>query len=128
MNADVVQDVDTPRTGRLAAHGASLLTLNAGSSSIKFALFDVKTMTQRAAGIVEAIGGASRFRAKEMSGEADARRKWDAILDAPKHVDALKAIIEWIGREMEGVSIAAIGHRVVHGGMLFDQPVLLRPM
>jgi len=100
--------------------GAALLTLNAGSSSIKFALYDVDGLRRRATGLVEAIGGASRFKAKD-----DGQHQWDASIDAPNHVDALQAIIEWIAREMAGAVISAIGHRVVHGGMLFDRPVLL---
>jgi len=100
--------------------GAALLTLNAGSSSIKFALYDVDGLRRRATGLVEAIGGASRFKAKD-----DGQHQWDASIDAPNHVDALQAIIEWIAREMAGAVISAIGHRVVHGGMLFDRPVLI---
>jgi acetate kinase len=106
--------------------GEALLTLNAGSSSIKYGLFDVKGLRQRASGLVDAIGGASRFRAKDCEG-AGAGREWNEAVDAPTHVRALKAIIEWIERDMAGSVIVAIGHRVVHGGMLFERPVLIDP-
>jgi acetate kinase len=118
-----VQDAGTHDTLDHDADGhAVLLTLNAGSSSIKFAIYDAHSMQRRATGMVEAIGGESRFKAK--SG-AETIRKWDEAIRAPKHVDALHAIIEWIARDMDGSVITAIGHRVVHGGMLFDQPVLI---
>jgi acetate kinase len=118
MSADVVQD----RKADAASHvgeGAALLTLNAGSSSIKFALYDVQSMQRLATGMVEAIGGDAHFKAK------DASRKWDEGVDANTHTQALRAILDWIERDMNGARIIAIGHRVVHGGMLFDQPVLI---
>ncbi|SPB13763.1 acetate kinase [Caballeronia novacaledonica] len=118
MNADLVQD-GRAQAASQAGRGSALLTLNAGSSSIKFALYDVDGLQRRATGMVEAIGGAARFKAK------DAERKWDDAIEAPAHVSALRAILEWLERDMAGVGIAAIGHRVVHGGMLFDQPALI---
>jgi acetate kinase len=123
MSADLVQDFGNAHATLDDHDGhAVLLTLNAGSSSIKFALYEAHTQRLRATGMVEAIGGAARFKAKSGS---DAIRKWDDAIHAPKHVDALHAIIEWIARDMDGSVITAIGHRVVHGGMLFDQPVLI---
>ena len=79
-----------------------LLTLNAGSSSIKFALFDpaVSLHTPQQAGQVDGIG--------TRSGPAD-------------HAQALRQVMERIGN----TPITAVGHRIVHGGTLFDQPRLI---
>jgi acetate kinase len=79
-----------------------LLTLNAGSSSIKFALFDpaVSLHTPQQAGQVDGIG--------TRSGPAD-------------HAQALRQVMERIGN----IPITAVGHRIVHGGTQFDQPRLI---
>ena len=79
-----------------------LLTLNAGSSSIKFALFDpaVSLHTPQQAGQVDGIG--------TRSGPAD-------------HAQALRQVMERIGN----TPITAVGHRIVHGGTQFDQPRLI---
>lgn len=79
-----------------------LLTLNAGSSSIKFALFDpaVGLQTPQLAGQVDGIG--------TRSGPVD-------------HAQALRQVMERIGN----TPITAVGHRIVHGGTLFDQPRLI---
>ena len=79
-----------------------LLTLNAGSSSIKFALFDpaVSLHTPQQAGQVDGIG--------TRSGPAD-------------HAQALRQLMERIGN----TPITAVGHRIVHGGTQFDQPRLI---
>ena len=79
-----------------------LLTLNAGSSSIKFALFDpaVSLHTPQQAGQVDGIG--------TRSGPAD-------------HAQALRQVMERIGN----THITAVGHRIVHGGTQFDRPRLI---
>ena len=79
-----------------------LLTLNAGSSSIKFATFDpaISLHTPQQAGQVDGIG--------TRSGPAD-------------HTQALQQVM---GR-IEGGRITAVGHRIVHGGTQFDQPRLI---
>jgi acetate kinase len=79
-----------------------LLTLNAGSSSIKFALFSVEGGLQQAEhqGQVDGIG--------TRSGPAD-------------HTRALQQVMARIG----GANIAAVGHRIVHGGTRFETPCLI---
>jgi len=79
-----------------------LLTLNAGSSSIKFALFApvVSLHTPEQAGQVDGIG--------TRQGPAD-------------HTQALQQVMAHIG----GADIAAVGHRIVHGGTRFEAPCLI---
>jgi len=126
MTTDLVQDFTRCRPAQPGdadtASGAALLTLNAGSSSVKFALYDARSLRRRAAGMIDAISGASRFRARDCIAPG---AQWDETVHAPDHVHALKSIIEWIERDMHGLAVVAIGHRVVHGGMRFEQPVLI---
>ena len=128
MTTDLIQDIagcGTTQPGDADTDvGAGLLTLNAGSSSIKFALYDVRSLRRRAAGLIDAIDGASRFRARDCIAPG---KEWDETVHAPDHVHALKSIIEWIERDMHGLVVVAIGHRVVHGGMRFERPVLIDP-
>jgi acetate kinase len=101
-----------------------VLVLNAGSSSLKYSLVDVGTGTAVAAGIVDRIGesrgGVVRHRGPD--GEAEEERQ------VGSHEDALTAVLDAFeshGPLLDEVEIAAIGHRVVHGGDLFADPVLI---
>ncbi|MFT3819996.1 MAG: acetate/propionate family kinase [Rubrivivax sp.] len=91
-----------------------ILTLNAGSSSIKFALFDGDAV--QAAGQVDAIGVAPELR---LAG-AETR----ALPAASTHGDALNAILAAL--QPLGIDrVRAVGHRIVHGGTRFDGPALV---
>ena len=98
-----------------------VLTLNAGSSSIKFALFEVRaeSLELRAAGEVEGLGGKPRLLVK---GEAAADLDLAAGRD---HDAALGAVMRALRRLAPDAEIAAVGHRIVHGGLEFDRPVLI---
>jgi acetate kinase len=94
----------------------SILTVNAGSSSIKFALFDVRreSLARLAVGQVERIGRGARFRVRDGSGRSlpgDAE-----AISAGDHDGALDSILAWIERFQPDVRLLAAGHRVVHGG------------
>ena len=103
----------------------TLLVINAGSSSLKFQLFDIDAAgpRRRIRGQVDGIGAHPRLRATDASGATliDDARSPTAILDLPTAIDATRA---WF-RTLEGLEIHAIGHRVVHGGPDFDRPVLV---
>ncbi len=100
-----------------------VLVLNAGSSSIKFELFGVHdgAPVSRFTGQVEGIGAAPRFTAKDASGARVAERRWDGGGAPANHRGALGVIIDWLGDRR----VAAIGHRVVHGGPDLAAPVLV---
>ncbi|MEF3365870.1 acetate/propionate family kinase [Methylocystis sp. 9N] len=102
--------------------GDHVLTLNAGSSSIKFALFvvDGEWPMQIAHGEAEGLGASPRFHAQCVGGE---RR--DEALDAADHVGATEAIVAWINEAFPHAAIAAVGHRIVHGGARFLAPALI---
>ena len=99
-----------------------ILTLNAGSSSVKFALFAVEAgRPQRlAAGQVAGVGVSAVFHAR-LHGE----KQPEAPIDARTHDDAVSAILKWIAGCCPGKRIDAFGHRVVHGGVEFSAPVVI---
>ncbi len=102
-----------------------ILVVNAGSSSIKFSVFETggdRSLIAGAHGQVEGIGTSARFEA------ADARgRKLDALpVRGNDHHAAIAAIHDWFAHHTGGESgFAGIGHRVVHGGAEFSEPVLI---
>ncbi len=104
------------------AAGELLLVLNCGSSSIKFALFDaaVSPLPRQPvwSGKVEGISGASpRY---EASGEPDATLALDA---ADPYTGALTHIRGRLQARLGGRRLAAVAHRVVHGGSKYFAPV-----
>lgn len=109
----------------------SILTLNAGSSSIKFALYDVRDdeLTASVKGQVEGIGTAPHFVAKTTDGRLLAESYWEPAGDGRGHARAFQQIWGWLAEspqdEAERPEILAIGHRVAHGGEAYSQPVLI---
>ena len=101
----------------------AVVAINAGSSSVKFALYTACAAPSRLmAGQVEGVGTAPRFSAKRADGTPYPGRKFDA---SPfRHDEALGFILQWIEAE-SGESIVAAGHRVVHGGEKFARPARL---
>jgi len=92
----------------------AVLTLNAGSSTLKFALFDSTDLRTLARGRVEGLGsGAALFR-------CSAREQH---LRGDDHDAALDHVLAWIAAHDEGRPLVAAGHRVVHGGVHYAAPV-----
>ncbi|MCL2101378.1 MAG: acetate/propionate family kinase, partial [Fibromonadales bacterium] len=96
-----------------------VLVLNCGSSSVKFAVLDTESGTAFVSGSVEEIGAGARFKAKR--GEESFKKSIDAL----NHGCALAAIQDFLKETGEDKGIAAIGHRVVHGGEKFSKSVLI---
>ncbi len=102
-----------------------ILTLNAGSSSIKFALFtadDASAALTR--GQVEGLGAAPRLTATDGAGGRLAERDFDAA-DMADHAAALDAILALLESRFPDARVAAVGHRVVHGGLDHAEPVVV---
>lgn len=100
----------------------SLLTLNSGSSSLKFALFtltDSPAPRRRYRGEIASIGGAARFHVRDSNG-ATQQASEVAISD---HRQALQHLLAWLSGQAEASQLIGVGHRVVHGGRRFQQPV-----
>lgn len=95
----------------------SVLTVNGGSSSLKFALFACQdTLKPLMRGRVERIGGEeSRLVVSNQGGGESI----DTVVQAPDHAAAARMVIEQIRRDQRLPSVAAVGHRVVHGGNRF---------
>ncbi len=96
--------------------------INAGSSSIKFALYDARPDPQLLfSGQIEGIGVSPRLRVKDAQGEAIENREWGDL--ELTHEDATREILQVARKLMTGEPPLAVGHRVVHGGLKYDSPV-----
>ncbi|WP_432586649.1 acetate kinase [Streptomyces sp. HD1123-B1] len=87
-------------------NGSRVLVLNSGSSSVKYQLLDMADGTRLASGLVERIGEGP-------------------VAD---HAAALKQVAEELARQdlgLDSPELAAVGHRVVHGGTRFAEPALI---
>ncbi|MBP5987677.1 MAG: acetate/propionate family kinase [Azonexus sp.] len=104
-----------------------ILTINAGSSSIKFALFPLAhpiSPEAEVSGQIDGIGtNATRMVAKDRAGAKIADQ---AIAgEAVSHDLAFDALLQWFQATQSGWQIVAVGHRVVHGGDLYSQPTVV---
>jgi acetate kinase len=101
-----------------------VLVLNAGSSSVKYQLIDMLDGERLAAGLVERIG--ERTGRIVHTTRAGVRREAEQAV--PDHAAALKAVAEELaadGLGLDSPELAAIGHRVVHGGRRFTAPTVV---
>lgn len=99
----------------------SLLVLNAGSSSLKFSLFDATSahdLTLAAHGEIEELGQAPRLVAKDAAGATIE----DIVLASDEFAQHLDALLGFVARHLDSHVLAAVGHRVVHGGPNHDAP------
>ncbi len=104
-----------------------ILTLNAGSSSLKFAVFslaDGGALNPLASGEIEGIGATAKGAVKTSSGDAS-ELALDPKAGGVDHQAAMGAILGWLKEAGYADSVAAVGHRVVHGGPDLGQPILV---
>jgi acetate kinase len=102
---------------------APVLVINAGSSSLKYQLVDVTSGAAMAKGGVERIGDHGATLHHEVGGQAH-----DVDQPVTSHAEALDAVAEAFrrfGPDLDTVGLIAVGHRVVHGGDRFSDPVLV---
>jgi acetate kinase len=102
-----------------------ILTLNAGSSSLKFALFDAVALTCIAIGQIEGLGVAANMVVKDGAGQSLALPDLPVAGTSLDHAGALRIILAFIGERFPDARVTAVGHRVVHGGSGFDGPVVV---
>ncbi len=97
-----------------------ILTVNGGSSSIKFALFEADGALRRIVdGGIERIGQPqATLRAKGANPEDNFSR----LVTAPDHTVAVSALMDWIEERSGRDALTAVGHRVVHGGAKYYKP------
>ncbi|MDH2387296.1 acetate kinase [Streptomyces sp. HNM0663] len=104
-----------------------ILVLNSGSSSVKYQLLDARDDARLAVGLVERIGEeTSRLVHTPLAHEgAERRERTGPVAD---HASALKAVAEELAQDglgLDSPELAAIGHRVVHGGLRFTRPTVI---
>tara|TARA_R110002126_G_scaffold291803_1_gene459355 strand:+ start:180496 stop:181677 length:1182 start_codon:yes stop_codon:yes gene_type:complete len=101
-----------------------LLTLNAGSSSLKFAMFDADAASNRArmSGEVANIGRAPVFSAKDANGKVLDKGAMEKLDAASNHDLLIAKLLQWIAERHGDQKLVAVGHRVVHGGRQFSKP------
>jgi len=101
-----------------------LAVINAGSSSIKFALFeDGQEFSILFRGQIEKLGVAPRLTVKDRADQQLVEQTWAA--DELDHRSATTVILETALRLLDGRHVKAVGHRVVHGGTEFASPILV---
>jgi acetate kinase len=100
----------------------ALLVLNAGSSSLKFSAYPAGTGAPLARGQVAGIGTRPRFTLSDGRGEPVEEQGLEGGA-ALEHEQALGLIVERCRAYLPGRRLAAVGHRVVHGGVRFSAPV-----
>ncbi len=97
-----------------------ILTINGGSSSIKFALFEAGDPLRRILeGAIERIGLPEA--ALRMKG-LDPADNFSRSVTAPDHTTAVGALMDWIEERLGHDALTAVGHRVVHGGPKYSEP------
>ena len=96
------------------------MTINGGSSSIKFALFEAGDSLRRILeGAIERIGlPEATLRVKGLN-QAD---NFSRLVAAPDHTAAVGALMDWIEERGGRDALTAVGHRVVHGGPKYSEP------
>jgi acetate kinase len=102
----------------------ALLILNAGSSSLKFAIYSADSAPAPSAayhGVIEEIGRRGRFHIEQR----DKGSVLDQAVSPATHAQALRLVLEWLNNSHPGLQLRAAGHRVVHGGAAFSQPALV---
>lgn len=102
-----------------------ILALNAGSSSLKFALFRAgETLVRVTSGSIERIGlPDSMFTLKPASGQPPEQRP----VSAPNHASCVGLLLQETEQAAGGAGLAAVGHRVVHGGARYTAPQIVTP-
>jgi acetate kinase len=107
----------------MSATKPHILTINGGSSSIKFALFETGDVPRRIlSGGIDRIGQARATLETQGPAAADHASQ---VVDAPNHQAAVDVLMEWIQQHLGVGVIAAVGHRIVQGGPNRSEPQLI---
>ena len=97
-----------------------ILTVNGGSSSIKFAVFEIRDSLQCILkGAIDRIGLPNATFAVKGPNREDT---FSRSVTAPDHTAAVGALMDWVGERSRSHGLLAVGHRVVHGGPKYSSP------
>ena len=102
-----------------------ILVLNCGSSSIKYALYDMSDKSVITSGGIEKIGQDDSFITVKLNGE-----KYKTVTPVPEHTAGVKLIFKVLSEGEQAVlqsldELDAVGHRLVHGGEIFSESVVI---
>jgi len=105
----------------------NVLIINAGSSSLKYQVYDMTTEAVIAKGICERIGIDGHLKHQPLVND---KPVFNEDIDLPTHSEAIAAVLEKLASAEYGVvtsltEIGAVGHRVLHGGQAFSESVLI---
>lgn len=103
-----------------------ILVLNCGSSSLKYQLIDMDHESVVAKGLCERIG----IEGSLLSHKPAGKDKYEVTTDMPDHKEAVKLVMEALADPVHGVikdtsEIAAVGHRVLHGGQYYSDSIVV---
>lgn len=107
----------------------ALLVLNAGSSSLKFSIYEAakQSLSDKPVvyGQIEALDEEPHFLAKDAANKILIDKNLPAAAYQEVQTFALENLLTWLNNYLPGYVIAAAGHRVVHGANQFSQPVII---
>ena len=105
----------------------AILVLNAGSSSIKFAVYPVASTATGplVRGKIKGIRRAPEFNAVDSDGEAIEKGALASIDASSDHHQLTDLLLDWLDDHNRGFGVVAVGHRVVHGGRNYATPVTI---
>lgn len=104
------------------ARGPVILVLNSGSSSIKFNLYDGDV--ERVSGQISGLGAKPHIELDAADGSVTIDQHLNET-DGANHKTALSALLAILDRAFEGLTVDAVGHRVVHGGTDYARPMII---
>ena len=108
----------------------ALLTLNSGSSSVKFSLFSIENTSSSVASIsplllysghILNIGEVAELQIRDAKG----RKIQQELITAKNHKQALERVLQWLKQKALSYRLIGVGHRIVHGGVRLRAPVLI---
>ncbi len=103
----------------------TILVINSGSSSIKFALYPAASDSAEPLikGKIAGIGRVPAFVAFDGEGKELAEGRLQELDGDAGHGELVQGLLDWVDSEYGSLKVVAAGHRVVHGGQVFDGPV-----
>ena len=120
--------------GRAAARNepkggsSAILVLNAGSSSLKFALFEARAgMAATVRGAIDDLDEGRHFIARDGAAKILDERRWRVNPGERSEQVDLSAVLDFATERLGRDGLAAVGHRIVHGGQEFVAPVRVTP-
>ncbi|MDE2076998.1 MAG: acetate/propionate family kinase [Burkholderiales bacterium] len=104
----------------------AVVVVNAGSSSLKFAVLAARDLRPLVSGQVEGLQTAPHVHVESEAGDVLLEHRWPDGT-ALTHEDAVAYLLDNLHDHLDGHQVKAVGHRIVHGGSLYREPVLLTP-